>query len=335
MAKGKRKGRPQLTGIFWDPSHNRMSVAYDAGWGEIHWARLRREALIQAVNESGISTWRTFTVTLEVERNGDLRQILHRAFNKEEASTGYLAIRAKSALDSVEVKCHYFVYGLKFDESTKNFRRKYGVPTMLMRNQVVKKLDELLQVDLHPGNIEGVKNVRRFSASASLKHKLEISRMKFLIDLNREKCRTEFVEQTNFRDTSHTGFIHEMAKHIKADRPLIYRLAQDLDKEEKQTYMRGLLTETGKLDASEIEAIIEELVNFFRSDFKLQINFRGIPADAAEMDRRDSRYTVYESPASVMSYRIEDTNPEDTQWDLVSCPTMEDDIQVHEHIGEE
>jgi hypothetical protein len=299
----------------WDDKHNHAWIPVDLGWGDKFWARVKREAIINAFREVISRYW----IVLRIKDNEEtpFKQFIERIAQSKAIKLEYLVVKTKATeydlsrfqcvddLRTMTVKegsieAWYFLHGIELsDIVNKADRYSADTPQKIHADILMKLLDILLQVEYHP---EGT--IKRFTASRELRHELALHRMKYLIVQAKEHKAPEYLGDAS-RDFKVT-----MARCIKADKPLIFGLKED--------EVIDILHETEMLKEYQIDQIME-LVRSKR--FKRVLVSIGTPTDGAESDRKDGRYIVLrDEKMSAYSERVVQTDQGHLNWDTIDVP---------------
>jgi hypothetical protein len=294
-----RKRRPQITGYFKDDKGARLYKAVDMGFGDPHWAKIKSEAIIDTLIQVIPLAWRI--VKIDYQQETAFTKSLERVCNKLGSKARYLVIRTQPEGED-STYSWFFIHNLK--TGIKELE-KYIIEDSLISSaiEIRATLENLFSVKLHPQQIES-KKAKRFSISAALRPDLEHLRMETLIKKAKEGKNHVLVDGTK----QTTDFETRLARYIKADKPLIYRLkVYDVF-----LILVRIRDDKKIITRNEIIRVILKLLE--GRDWEKQGFFKGLPKHGAERDEKAGGFITLKGKHGALSIKVDVKTK--SAWDL-------------------
>lgn len=303
----KDKGKPQITGQLWDKQGNHLHAAFDMGWGEDYWARIKSEAIIRAALGIQPPSW----VMLKMDYSNEeaFTKFIERQFKQRKAPSEYLVVKTKSISGKDKADSWFFIHGLDISIiARKAAHYSTDKPQAVDSQKLEQILKELFDIKNYPSGA----NVRRWGASRTTRHMLTLLRMQHLILDAKTGKEHELTEGVPNR----ADFTTRLAKYIKHDRPLIFDL--------KLHHVLQLLRETKMMEQSEIWEIIEKLLEW-GEQWELVGIHKGLPSAGAEMDKKTGLFATTEGKLSALSERLKPLTEDELAWETIPYPEPQED----------
>jgi hypothetical protein len=301
------KRKPQVTLSLTDKDGNRLYKAVDMGFGDPYWAKIKSQAIIDAMVKILPSGWRL--VKIEYKRETAFTKYIERALKTVNSSPRYLVIRTWSESDNHVYSWFLINY---FPDEGKVLDKLPVVQERLIRSirELESTITNLFDVKMHLRQSEG-KKAKRFSISKALRPQLVASRMEILIKKARkgeDHLLVEGVKQT-------TEFEERLARYIKADNPLIYRLKL------LPIFLTLIKLRDKKeiITKDEVIKVIEKILE--GGDWEKAGFYKGLPKHGTKRDEKQGGFLTYKGKHSALSVRIDDKAR--SAWDFEYVPESE------------
>jgi len=291
--------KPQITRYSKDKEGNRLYKAVDMGFSDSHWAKIKSQAIFDAMIRIIPLAWRI--IKIDYNQETAFTKSLERAYKKLDSKPRYLLIRTQSEGDD-QIHSWFFLHNPLEKAGELD---KLLAPNRLIRSarELKSIITELFDVKIHPYQFEGKKG-KRFSISKALRPDLIVSRMETLIGMARKQESHSLVD--GIKQT--TDFETRLAKYIKADNPLIYRLKL------KSIFiaLATLEKKKGIITRDEVIKVMQKLLE--GRDWETEGFYEGLPKHGIERDKKEGGFTVYEGKHGALSVRI--GGKAKSEWDL-------------------
>jgi hypothetical protein len=278
------------------------------GWSDPHWAKIKSQAIIEAMLVIRPMGWTIIRIKYEEETA--FTKSLERLAKTLNSKPRYLAIRTWSEPDHI-IQSTLLVHNWS-PEAEETYKQLGPGKEIHSAREIRAVLEELFKVEADPPLAEG-KKLKRFSVSTDLRPDLVIARMEALIEKARNKVPHPLVEGVRER----APFETTMASFIKADIPFIYNLKirvvfQVLVALEKKKQI---------ITRDEVIRIIQKVLE--GGDWEKEGFYNGLPMRGSERDDWEGKFITYKGNHSVLSIRVGKESAWDLDFPILSEPGEE------------
>jgi hypothetical protein len=269
------------------------------GFGDPHWAKIKSQAILDAMVKIIPLAWKL--VTIDYEQETAFTKSLERALKKLNSRPRYLLVRTQSESRD-DIYSWFFIHHLR-KEATE-LDKLLGQGSLIISARELKStITKLFDVKMHPQQFEGKKR-KRFSISKALRPDLIALRIEILIEKARKGENHLLVEGVK----QSTGFEERLARYIKADNPLIYHLK----------LLHIFLTLVRLRDKKRIitkDEVIKVMQKLLEGrDWETEGFFKGLPRHGTKRDRKQGGFLTYEGKHGALSVRVDSKTR--SEWDL-------------------
>lgn len=303
-----KKRKPQTTVFLTDKNGNRLYKAADMGFGDTHWAKIKSEAIIDALVKIRPVSWEFFRI--DYDRETAFTKALERACKKADTAAKYICIRA-SGNTSDDISSWFLLH--RADETPLPALSKWTGKSRTLEStrDIEEYVSRLFSPYLHPEEFDNSKK-KRFSISNALRQDLVVSRMETLI----VKARNREDHQLIDRIKPFERFTDRLAIFIKADTPLIHNLKI------VKVFLALVKIRDDKnlITKDEVIIVIQKLLE--GRDWEKEGFYKGLPKHGSLRDKKEGGFVNYEGKHGALSVLI-DKNTR-SAWTLEYFPEAED-----------
>lgn len=301
----KKKRKPQKTTFFTDKESNRLYKAVDMGWADTHWARLKSQAIIDAMRNIVPFAWKV--VTIDHDDESKFTKAIERAWKALDARPKYLVIRTKSPSDDT-VDSWFIINSPRAQPITWDELSQATLITSA--RELAMLLEKLFNIEMHPDPVHG-KKLKRFSISRSFSPALIVARLEVLIPMARHPEDHRLVDGTK----RITKFEPRLARYIKADNPLIYHVKL------RNIFLALLVCRDKKqiITKDEVIKVIQLLVE--KHGWRQEGVYIGLPKHGTERDKKEGGFYSLDGKHGAVSYVIDSKTR--SAWNLDEMPKAE------------